>query len=211
MLLKFYDEAFLTAAFLINCLPTPVLTHSVPIEKLFNTKPAYSFLRTFGCAYWPNLRPYNTHKLAFQSKQCAFLGYSTHHKGYKCLDIATGHVYISRDVIFNENVFLFASLHANAGARLRSEISLLPTALLDSTLFGIVLWTLTFCLSLLMLECSLVLCRICQDIILRWINPYYYLVDPIFYSKPKKWWLRIRWAHWISAPRPMLILLGLLH
>jgi hypothetical protein len=30
----------------------------------------------FGCAYWPNLRPYNTRKLHFHSKQCAFFGYS---------------------------------------------------------------------------------------------------------------------------------------
>jgi hypothetical protein len=127
MPLKFWDEAFLTIVFLINHLPTPILAHSTPIEKLFNTKPAYSFLRTFGCTCWPNLRPYNTYKLAFRSKQCAFLGYSTHHKGYKCLDIATGHVYIFRNVIFNENVFPFASLHANAGARLHSEISLLPS------------------------------------------------------------------------------------
>jgi hypothetical protein len=136
MLLKFWNEVFSTVAFLINRLPTPILAHSTPIEKMFKTKPAYSFLRTFGCACWPNLRLYNTHELCVRSKQCAFLGYSTHHKGYKCLNIATCHVYISHDVIFDENVFPFASLHANAGARLRSEISLLPTALLDSTSFG---------------------------------------------------------------------------
>jgi hypothetical protein len=29
-------------------------------------------LCVFGCACWPNLRPYNTRKLAFQSKRCAF-------------------------------------------------------------------------------------------------------------------------------------------
>uniref|UniRef100_J3M9V3 Uncharacterized protein n=1 Tax=Oryza brachyantha TaxID=4533 RepID=J3M9V3_ORYBR len=51
------------------------------------------------------------------------------HKGFKCLDISTGRIYISRDVIFDENVFPFANLHPNVGARLRSEISLLPTSL----------------------------------------------------------------------------------
>jgi hypothetical protein len=102
-----------------------------PIERLFATKPTYSFLRTFGCACWPNLHPYNTHKLAFRSKQCIFLGYSTHHKGYKCLDISTGRVYISRDVVFDETIFPFSMLHPNAGARLRSEISLLPPSLVD--------------------------------------------------------------------------------
>jgi hypothetical protein len=105
-----------------------------PIEKLFATKHAYSFLRTFGCACWLNLRPYNTHKLAFRSKQCIFLGYSTHHKGYKCLDISTGRVYISRDVVFDETVFPFSTLHPNVDARLRSEISLLPPSLVDPAL-----------------------------------------------------------------------------
>jgi hypothetical protein len=134
MPLKFWDEAFLTATFLINRLPTPILHHMSPIEKLFATKSAYSFLRTFDCACWPNLRPYNTHKLAFRSKQCTFLGYSTHHKGYKCLDISTGHVYISHDVVFDETAFPFSMLHPNAGARLRSEILLLPPSLVDPTL-----------------------------------------------------------------------------
>jgi hypothetical protein len=36
-------------------------------------------------------------------------------------------VYISRDVVFDENVFPFASLHPNAGRRLSQDILLLPT------------------------------------------------------------------------------------
>jgi hypothetical protein len=136
MPLKFWDEAFLTTAFLINHLPTPVLAHVSPIEKLFDTKLAYSFLYTFGCSCWPNLRLYNTNKLAFRSKQCAFLGYNIHHKGYKYLDISSGHVYISCDVVFDESVFPFTKLPVNVGARIRPEISLLPPSLLDSTSFG---------------------------------------------------------------------------
>ena len=58
-----------------------------------------------------------------------FLGYSTIHKGVKCLDVSTDRVYISRDVVFDESVFPFASLHPNAGALLRQEILLLPTHL----------------------------------------------------------------------------------
>jgi hypothetical protein len=65
-----------------------------------------------------------------------FLGYSTQHKGYKCLDVSTGRVYISRDVVFNEKVFPFSKLHDNTGAWIHEEISLLPQALLESTSFG---------------------------------------------------------------------------
>ena len=126
MPLKFWDEAFLTATYLINHTPTRVLDFSSPFTRLFKEKPNYSFPRVFGCVCWPNLRPYNKHKLQIRSKQCAFLGYSSMHKGYKCLDIYTGRVYISRDVVFDEGVFPFLQLHPNAGARLHSEILLLP-------------------------------------------------------------------------------------
>lgn len=132
MPLKFWDEAFLTATYLINRIPSRVINFSTPLELLFHTNPDYSFLRVFGCACWPNLRPYNKRKLQFRSKKCAFLGYSFHHKGYKCLDISTGRVYISRDVIFDETVFPFVDLHSNAGNQLRAEISLLPESLLSS-------------------------------------------------------------------------------
>ena len=124
MPLKFWDEAFITATYLINRTPSKLLDFSTPLEILFQEKPAYSTLRVFGCACWPNLRPFNSKKLEFRSKCCAFLGYSNLHKGYKCLDISTGCVYISRDVVFDESIFPFSELHSNAGALLSSEILL---------------------------------------------------------------------------------------
>jgi hypothetical protein len=57
------------------------------------------------------------------------------HKGYKCLDIFTRRIYISRDVVFDETVFPFADLHSNAGARLKTEINLLPSTLLPLSNF----------------------------------------------------------------------------
>jgi histone deacetylase 1/2 len=74
MPLKYWDEAFSTAVYLINRLPSKVINSQSPFERLFHSKPDYSFLRIFGCAVWPNLRPYNSRKLEFRSKQCVFLG-----------------------------------------------------------------------------------------------------------------------------------------
>lgn len=129
MPLKFWCEAFSTAVYLINRTPSKVLGFSTPLERLTGASPDYSSLRVFGCACWPNLRPYNTHKLSFRSTQCTFLGYSDHHKGYKCLDVKTGRVYISRDVTFDELVFPFSKLHPNAGALLRAKVLLLHPSL----------------------------------------------------------------------------------
>jgi hypothetical protein len=42
-------------------------------------------------------------------------------------------VYVPCDVVFDESIFPFVALHSIAGARLRYEISLLPSSLLDST------------------------------------------------------------------------------
>lgn len=76
-------------------------------------KPNYHMLKSVGCACWPLLHPYNARKLSFRSKECVFIGYSGHHKGYKCLDVATGQVYISRDVIFDEQSFPFSRLDSS--------------------------------------------------------------------------------------------------
>jgi len=126
MPLKFWDEAFLAAVYLINLLPSKVIDFETPTQRLLDETPNYNSLRVFGSACWPNLRPYNNRKLAFRSTRCVFLGYSPLHKGFKCLEPSTGRVYISRDVVFDEEVFPFESLHPNAGARLRKDILLLP-------------------------------------------------------------------------------------
>jgi hypothetical protein len=91
-------------------MPTPLLQHKSPFEKLFHTTPDYTFLKIFGCACYPNLCPYNSHKFSPQSKECVFLGYSQHHKRYTCLNLESDRMYISRDVIFDENRFPFATV-----------------------------------------------------------------------------------------------------
>lgn len=113
-------------------LPSRVINNETPTERL-HVKPDYTSLLVFGCACWPNIHPYNTRKLMFRSKQCVFLGYSAQHKGVKCLDVSTGRVYISRDVVFDETKFPFSELHPNAGALLRKEILLLSPNLTGLT------------------------------------------------------------------------------
>lgn len=107
--LKFWDHAFVTYAYLINRLPSLTLDNHSPYSKLLNKPPDYSTLRVFGCSCYPFLRLYNSHKLDYRSHECIFLGYSTTHKGYKCL-ASNGHIYISKDVLFHESKFPYSTM-----------------------------------------------------------------------------------------------------
>jgi hypothetical protein len=88
-------------------MPSRTIQYDSPLHKLLGKTPDYTMLRVFGCPCWPNMRPYNQRKLNFRTKRCTFIGYSSAHKGYKCLDDTTGRVYISRDVVFDESIFHF--------------------------------------------------------------------------------------------------------
>jgi hypothetical protein len=136
MPLKFWDGAFRATVHHIKHTPSKVLQFDTPLERLFNIKPNYPSLRVFGNACWPNLRPFNNHKLQFRSKWCVFLGFSHQHKGFKCFETSTRRVYILWDVIFDENIYPFASLHSNAGARLCAKIELLPPLIDLSSMDG---------------------------------------------------------------------------
>jgi hypothetical protein len=102
---SYWVDAFNTAVYLINRLPTSVLQKQSPYVKLLKKNPDYSILRTFGCSCYPLLQPYNRHKLMFRSKKCIFLKYSSNYQGYRCLDPATKRIYLSRHVVFDETTF----------------------------------------------------------------------------------------------------------
>ena len=109
--LKFWWEAFLSPVYLLNRLPTPVLKGLSHFESLFGYKPDYYFLKVFGCACFPYLKPYNKHKLAFKSSRCVFLVCSPSHKGYSCLH-PSGRIYIARSVVFDDASFPYQLLFA---------------------------------------------------------------------------------------------------
>lgn len=102
MPLTYWNEAFCSAIYLINRLPSYPLGTKSPYELLFSEKPNYMTLKTFGYLCFPNLRAYNKHKLQFRSTPCTFLGCSPHYKGYKCRE-HTGK-YICQDMSHVMNI-----------------------------------------------------------------------------------------------------------
>ena len=134
----FWNYAFDTSVYLINHMHTLVLDNRSPFDCLFQRSPDYHFLHTFGCLCFPFLRPYNNHKLDFWSSPCVFFGYSSSHLGYRCFDIESHRMYISRHVRFHEHVFLFDKseqiAHVSTQTHTPSSITILSN-LTHSTLF----------------------------------------------------------------------------
>ncbi|RYR06213.1 hypothetical protein Ahy_B06g085995 isoform A [Arachis hypogaea] len=107
-----WDDAFLSATYIINRLPSSNTKNLSPYELLHNHSPDYSFLKVFGCACYPCLKPYTSHKFDFKSDLSVFLGYAPNHKGYKCLT-KSGKVVITRHVLFDEHKFPYTELFSN--------------------------------------------------------------------------------------------------
>ncbi|PKU66893.1 Retrovirus-related Pol polyprotein from transposon TNT 1-94 [Dendrobium catenatum] len=103
--LKFWLEALHTANYLINQLPSKTLHFDTPYHLLHRQQPSYTHLKTFGCLCYPWLKPSTPNKLHPRSTACIFVGYSPSHKGYKCINIHTGKIHISRHVVFHEHIF----------------------------------------------------------------------------------------------------------
>jgi hypothetical protein len=80
-----------------------------PHLALFGSTPSNEHLRVFGCTCYPNTTATAPHKLSPRSTWCVFLGYSTDHKGYHCLDLSTNRLIISQHVVFDEDSFSLAT------------------------------------------------------------------------------------------------------
>lgn len=100
---EFWGDAILTAAYLINMTPTPLLQGRTPFETLFQKEPNYSQLRVFGCRCFVSTHPLRPSKFDPHSDECIFIGYPHGQKGYRVYSLRK--VLVSRDVIFFETEF----------------------------------------------------------------------------------------------------------
>lgn len=109
----FWPEAALTAAYLRNRCTTKgsVIQNKTPYETWFGRVPSVDNLIIFGsdCFIYDN-HPVNG-KLSGRSSKGIFVGYDElkgDHRSYKCYDISTLKISVTRNVTFNENVFTHA-------------------------------------------------------------------------------------------------------
>ncbi|KAL8151199.1 LOW QUALITY PROTEIN: hypothetical protein V2J09_021007 [Rumex salicifolius] len=132
----YWEHAFHTTVYLSNRTITPLQHNKSPFQLLYSKNPDYRLLKTFGCACYPYLRPYNSTKLAFRSLPCLFIGYNSKHKGYVCLHLPIGRIYISAHVIFDEALFPYKHpfvIPASSSTQTSSKSSPTSTLLLQLT------------------------------------------------------------------------------
>lgn len=109
----FWSHGVLTAAYLINRLPSRILKFKSPLEILKKRKIDLSHLWVFSCVCYVHVQASNRGKLDSRAVKCAFIGYSTTQKGYKCYDVKQRRVLISRDVKFDESKSFFEKTSEN--------------------------------------------------------------------------------------------------
>ncbi|KAM0043325.1 putative RNA-directed DNA polymerase [Helianthus debilis subsp. tardiflorus] len=106
---RFWGECILTAAYVINRLPSDVIDNKTPYEVLYNQDPSYEHMRVFGCLAYYKSTETRGDKFEVRGRPGVFLGYPPGTKGYKVYDARHNKIIISRDVKFFENIFPFSN------------------------------------------------------------------------------------------------------
>nr|GEX26220.1 ribonuclease H-like domain-containing protein [Tanacetum cinerariifolium] len=101
----YWVEALNMAAHLLNILPSTAINMKYHSP---NSITKYEDLRIFGCLCYPHVNA--SHKQEPRSTPCIFLGYLANHRGYRCLDLASNKIIISRQVWCDEDVFPFENV-----------------------------------------------------------------------------------------------------
>jgi transposase InsO family protein len=97
-----WSEAVMTAAYLINRMPSRILGMRSPVELLLGQREFKVPPRVFGCVCFVHDHRPSKGKLDPQAVKCVFVGYASTQKGYKCWDPMGRRLFVSMDVTFRE-------------------------------------------------------------------------------------------------------------
>ncbi|EDN06631.1 hypothetical protein HCAG_03161 [Histoplasma mississippiense (nom. inval.)] len=110
---KMWGEAVIAATELLNLMPTSTLLYGgpenmkpiTPYEAWLGALPSARGIRRWGCKTFLKIVPKPTNKMASRSLELIFVGYDGF-TNYRLVDPSNGRLYISKDVIFQEDLHL---------------------------------------------------------------------------------------------------------
>ena len=103
-----WGDAVLTAAYLINRMPTRVLNYHTPLDTFKTIFPTCRLhadipLKVFGCTVFMHTPSTSRSKLDPRAEKYIFVGYSPNQKGYRVFNPLTKKLCVSMDVTFLEH------------------------------------------------------------------------------------------------------------
>lgn len=98
-----WAEAAVTAAYYANIVPNATKGMQVPFAVWHRETPAYSQLRTFGCAVLAYVDKVERKKMDPKAREAIFVGYSREQRGYRLLDSKTNQAFYSHTAVFYES------------------------------------------------------------------------------------------------------------
>jgi len=102
-LLKIYwSYSVIHVAHIIKMLPTPILNYSSPHEMLYKTATDF---KVFGSLWYASTLSTNKQKFDPRASKCVFIGFKRGTKICVLLNVKSREIFVSRDVVFYENVF----------------------------------------------------------------------------------------------------------
>ncbi|KAL0557270.1 hypothetical protein IC582_005796 [Cucumis melo] len=114
--LYLWGDSILTAAHLINRMPSHILHLQTPLDCLKESYPSTLLvsevpLRVFGCTAYVHNFGSNQTKFIPRAQACVFVGYPLHQRGYKCFHPPFRKYFVTMDVTFCENRPYFPVSH----------------------------------------------------------------------------------------------------
>ena len=94
-------EAISSATHILNRSPHPILDGKIPFQAWCGRKPVVTHFRVFGCPAWENRSSRGCK--AQIPWPCTFIGYEDSVKAYRLLDLETQHIFVEKDVHFEES------------------------------------------------------------------------------------------------------------
>ena len=94
------------AFWLINRSPSTIIYLQIPEEIWRGESVDYATIHIFGCLAYNLVDSHKRNKLESKSKKCISIGYTAGVKGYKLCDPETRSAFVSRDVVFDEDIVM---------------------------------------------------------------------------------------------------------